>query len=94
MKTLGTFINKKTLVRGKFIDQQSVFYVFQLIIKDEYGKQGIENIVPMSFRDRKIVIKVLGSTWSIEILARRKQIIAKINKELGGEEIIDLVIGE
>ncbi|KKQ53298.1 MAG: hypothetical protein US70_C0004G0015 [Parcubacteria group bacterium GW2011_GWD2_38_11] len=94
MKTLGSFINKKTLSRGVVIDQQSVFYVFQIVIKDEYGRQGLENIVPISFRDRKIFLKTGSSFWENEILLKRKQIVAKINKEIGGEEIMDVVISQ
>ncbi|HBI50962.1 MAG TPA: hypothetical protein DDY21_03905 [Candidatus Moranbacteria bacterium] len=92
MKTLGSFINKKTLNKSAVIDQQSVFYVFQIVIKEEYGRQGLENIVPVSFRDKKVFIRTNSSFWENEILLRRKQIVAKISKELGGEEIIDIVM--
>jgi hypothetical protein len=92
MKTLGSFINKKNLVRGPIVDQQSVFYIFQIVIKEEYGRQGVENIVPVLFRDRKIFIKSSGSALVSDILLKRSQIIGKINKELGGEEIVDLVL--
>lgn len=94
MKTLGSFINKKTLVRRTVIDQQSVFYVFQLIIKEEYGRQGTENIMPVFFKEKKIFIKASGSTWASEIWTRRRQIVARVNKELGGEEIIDLAMAQ
>jgi hypothetical protein len=92
MKTLGSFINKKTLVRGNVIDQQSIFYIFQLIIKEEYGRQGTESITPVFFRERKIFIRTSGSTWANEIWLQRRQIVARVNKELGGEEITDLAI--
>ncbi len=92
MKTLGSFISKKTLERGNFVDQQTVFYIFIRIIKEEYGKQGIEHIVPVSFRERRIELKISGNIWESEILLRKKQIIALLNKELGGEEIADLAV--
>lgn len=92
MKTLGSFINKKTLDRRTYIDEKSVLYVFEAIIKEEYGKQGVENIKPMFFKDKKIFIKVSGSTWPNEILLARKRIVAQVNRELGGEEIIDLAM--
>ncbi|HBI33971.1 MAG TPA: hypothetical protein DEA43_03855 [Candidatus Moranbacteria bacterium] len=92
MKTLGSFINKKTLRKSAVIDQQSVFYVFQIVIKEEYGRQGLENVLPMSLKDRKVFISAGSSFWENEILLKRKQIVAKINKELGGDEIIDIVI--
>ena len=94
MKTLGSFIDKKNLTRSNVVDQQTVFYVFQLIIKEEYGKQGIENITPVFFKEKKIFIKASGSTWASEIWLRRKQIVARVNKELGSEEIIDLAMNQ
>jgi hypothetical protein len=94
MQTLGSFIGKKTLTKRTVIDQQTVFYVFQLIIKEEYGKQGIENITPVFFKEKKIFIKASGSTWASEIWTRRGQIVARVNKELGSEEIIDLAMSQ
>jgi len=94
MRTLGSFINKKTLVRRVAIDQQSVFYVFQLIIKEEYGAQGAENITPVFFKDKKIFIKATGSTWASEIWLRRGAIVRKVNAKLGGEEIVDLALSQ
>jgi hypothetical protein len=91
MKKISSFLNKKTLIKNTTIDQQSIFYVFQLVIKDEYGRQGIENIVPVFFKDRKIFIKAAGA-WASEIWLQRKQIVKKINQQLGGEEIVDLAM--
>jgi len=92
MKTLGSFINKKTLTKNITVDQQTIFYIFQRIIKEEYGRQGAENITPLYFREKKIFIRVSGQTWTGEILLRRALIVAMVNKELGGEEVIDLAM--
>ena len=94
MKTLGSFIDKKTLSRRKIIDEKSVFYIFGLIIKEEFGKQGAKNIIPTLFRDKKIVIKVVGSNWASEILLQKSYILKKLNNELGAEEVFDLVVSD
>ncbi len=96
MKTLGSFINKKSLEsrRTVVIDQQSVFYVFQLVIKEEYGRQGGENITPVFFKEKKIFIKATGSTWASEIWLNRGRIVKKVNDQLGGEEIVDLAMNQ
>ncbi len=94
MRTLGSFMNKKTLVRSAVIDQQSVFFVFQLIIKEEYVVQGAENIKPVFFKDKKIFVKATGSTWASEIWLRRGAIVRKVNEKLGGEEIVDLAMSQ
>ena len=89
MKKIGSLLDRRKLAR-KNIDQETVFYIFRQIIKEEYGKQGAENIVPVFFRDRKIFIKATGSMWASEILTNKKQIIRKVNEHLGGEEIAEL----
>lgn len=94
MRTLGSFLNKKTLIRKTVVDEQSVFYVFQLVIKQEYGLQGAENITPVFFKDKKIFIKASGSIWASEIWLRRGAIVKKVNEKLGGEEIVDLAMSQ
>jgi len=94
MRTLGSFLNKKTLIRKTVVDEQSVFYVFQLVIKQEYGLQGAENITPVFFKDKKIFIKASGSIWASEIWLRRSAIVKKVNEKLGGEEIVDLAMSQ
>ena len=93
MKKIGSLLDKRRLARKK-IDQETVFYIFRQIIKEEYGKQGAENIVPVFFRDRKIFIKSTGSMWASEILTNKKHVIKKINEHLGEEEIAELEISQ
>ena len=94
MKKIGNFLDKKNLTRRAVIDQQSVFYVFQSIIKEEFGRQGLENVIPVFFNDKKIFVKTGGSNWASEIWLQRKQIVKKINQQLGGEEIADLAMSQ
>jgi hypothetical protein len=94
VKKIGSLMNKGTLFRKTKIDQQSVFYIFNLIIKEEYGKQGAENIKPVFFADKKIFVKATGSTWINEIGLQKKQIVKKINEHLGGEEIADIAMSQ
>ena len=90
MKKIGSFLDKRKLIRRTALDQESVFYIFKQVIKEEYGKQGAENIKPVFFTDKKIFVKAIGSTWSGEVLTNKKHIIKKVNEQLGGEEIVDL----
>lgn len=92
MKKIGNLLDKRNFAKKINIDQQSVFYIFNLVIKEEYGKQGAENIKPVFFKDKKIFIKISVSTWESEILTQRKNIVKKINNQLGGDEIIDLAM--
>lgn len=92
MKKIGNLLDKRRFAKKINIDQQSVFYIFNLIVKEEYGKQGAENIKPVFLKDKKIFIKTTGSNWASEILSQKKYIVKKINDQLGDNEIVDLVI--
>lgn len=94
MKKIGNLLDKRRFAKKINIDQQSVFYIFNIIIKEEYGKQGAENIKPIFFKDKKIFIKATSSTWASEILAQKKYIVKKINDQLGDNEIVDLVMSQ
>lgn len=95
MKELGSLLNKRNLAPKRMVvDQQSVFYVFGLVIKAEYGRLGGENIQPVFFKDKKIFVKATGSTWASEIWLNRSHIIKKVNEQLGGEEILDLAMSQ
>lgn len=91
MKKIGNLLDKRKLTR-KSLDQEGIFYVFKQLIREEYGKRGAESIMPIFFRDKKIFVKTSSSTWADEILLNRKEIIKKINEQVGNNEIIDLDI--
>ncbi|EKE20262.1 MAG: hypothetical protein ACD_8C00029G0007 [uncultured bacterium] len=94
MKTLGSFIDKKKLAGQTGIDEKSVFYIFSLIIKEEYGLKGAQNIKPMFFRDKRIFIKISRSAWQSEIWLSKKELIEKINTQLGGNEVLDFATAD
>ena len=91
MKKIGSLLNKKELVRKK-IDQKTIFYIFEIIIKEEYGRQGIKNIKPGFFEDKKIFIKSVNSFWTNEVLEQKNNLIKKINEQLGENEIADIIV--
>jgi hypothetical protein len=94
MKDLRQLLDKKKLRPKAALDDRSVFYVFSLVIKEEYGKQGVENVKAMFFKDRKIFIKTAGSIWASEIWTNRKHIVKRVNEQLGTEEITDLAMSQ
>ena len=50
--------------------------------------------MPVFFKDKKIFVKTAGLNWASEILTNKKQIIKKVNEQLGGEEIVDLEMSQ
>lgn len=94
MKKIGSLLDKRKLARKTNIDQQTIFYIFEIVVKEEYGKQGAENIKPIFFKDKKIFIKAKSSFWADEFLGQKKTIIKKINDQLGGNEISDMAMAQ
>ena len=92
MKKIGSFISNKAITKRSTVDEKTVFYVFGRIIGEEYGKQGLKNVIAESFRDKKIFIRTLGQNWPNEIWLNKAFLLKRINGELGSEEIIDLAM--
>lgn len=92
MKQLGKFLVNKKIATNAGIDEKSVFYLFDTIIRDEYGKQGQKKIRFGSFRDGIIFTRVENEHWASEILLEKFTLLRRMNAELGSEEIKDIVL--
>ena len=90
MKNIGSLLKKKEFSQKIPLDDKSIFFVFSKIIKNEYGNRGIENLKADYFKNGKLFIKTENSNWANEIWLNREDIIAKINRELGTNEIREL----
>jgi predicted nucleic acid-binding Zn ribbon protein len=97
MKNIGQWLAKKTELSGtagpkKQWDEKSIFYAFQRVVKDEYGNQGIKNFVPDFWKNGRLFVRVESSVWASELQLNRQELRAKVNKELGGEEIREIKV--
>lgn len=92
MKKISSLINKNILERKSFVDEKSIFYVFSLLISDEYGKQGIKNIKIILFKNKKISISASNSNWANEIFSNKEYLIEKINSNFQTKEVVDIAI--
>lgn len=92
MKKLEQLLNQKDLNKKAALDEKAIFYIFSKIIKEFYGNKGIENIRPHFYKKGKIFIKSPSSNWTNEIWLNRKEILERINSEIGAEEISDIKI--
>lgn len=90
MKLLKNFLNRKHFNKKTDLDEKTVFYVFEKVIKREYGRMGEENIQPRFYKKGKIFIKTGSSNWANEIWLNRQGLIKKINQELGSGEIKEI----
>lgn len=91
MKKLGNLLSKKNISKPTFVDEKSIFFVFQAVIKEEFGKQGIVNIKPKFFRNKNIFVEIVDDNWKNVFLANSKHILEKINREIGSREVLDVI---
>lgn len=92
MKKIGFLITQKEKKSSAKLEDKDIFYLFERIIKAEYGNQGAKNLKPSFLKGGKIFVKSESSVFSSEIILNKKEIIKKINQEIGNEEIWDIKI--
>jgi len=83
MKSLkNLLIKRKQEIKISFSDKD-VFYVFSRVIKEEYGNYGAEKLKANFFKNKTIFVKSESSNFASELWLNRKNIIRKMNEELG-----------
>ncbi|MCX6765394.1 MAG: DciA family protein [Candidatus Moranbacteria bacterium] len=88
----------KLLLKGKKtsakvnLDDKSIFYIFRQVVQKEYGSRGVENVTPQFFKKKTLFLQAKNSNWANEIWMNRRDIIRKINKEIGTEEVEEIKI--
>lgn len=94
MKDLSSLIKKrnKKIIIDVVLDDKTVFYIFDKIIKSEYGLTGSARVRPDYFKNGKLFVRTQSSAWASEVFLDRKKITEKINQELGKKEIIEIVV--
>ena len=98
MKGIGSYIQKKQkdsdrprrAVYG--IDEQTVMHLFARAVRDEYGRQGENNIVPKLYKNGTIFIAIHNAIWAQEIWLRREFFIKHLNKKIGNNIIKSIKI--
>jgi hypothetical protein len=92
MKKLDSYLKKKNIYKATVIDDKSILFLFGNIIKEEYGKKGSQSLTGKYIKDKKIFVKAENSNWANEFLINKAAIIRKMNNDLGGSEIKDIVL--
>ena len=92
MKKIGFLITQKETVAKLSLNEKDIFYLFERIIRAEYGNQGAKNLKPNFLKDGKIFVKSDSSVFANELLLNKNEIVRKINQEIGSEEIRDIKI--
>ncbi len=92
MKSLGKFLKYKKTIKRKNIDQETVFYLLNKIIKIKYGEVGLLNIKPDFFKDKKIFLRIKNSNWANEVWLNKEMLVMEVNKMIGDNEIKEIKI--
>jgi hypothetical protein len=83
MKILKKYLTKKNIFQKRTLDDQTIFYVFKKVIKDEFGNVGAEKFIPDYYKNKTLFIKSDSSTWASELWTNKVRIVRKLNAELG-----------
>lgn len=92
MKALRDLLKKQIIQKKITVSSKDVFFVFQKVIKEEFGNVGANNFTARHFSNKTIFIQTESSNWASELWLNKKKIIEKINKELGENEVGDIKI--
>ena len=83
MKLLKNYLNKKNLFQARALDEQTIFFVFKKVIKEEFGNVGIEKLIPDYYNNKTIFVKSDSSAWASEMWLNKDLIVRKMNAQLG-----------
>jgi hypothetical protein len=90
MKLLGKLLKKRNNVSRTALTERDIFYIFNRVLREEFGNIGALNLIADFFKNKTLFIKSRSSAWGSELFSNRTSIIKKINKELGSEEIKEI----
>jgi len=83
MKSLKNLLYKRKETKKISLTDKDIFYIFNRVIKEEFGNVGASKLRADYFKNGTIFIKLTSSAWASELFMNRNTIIKKINKELG-----------
>lgn len=94
MKSLKSLLDKKIGAKKSLkkadLNDKDIFYIFNRVIKEEFGNVGASKLKADFFGRKILHIKTESSAWASELWTNKKTLIRKLNKELGQEVIADI----
>ena len=83
MRDLKSLLNRRKDLKKIAFDTKDVFYIFNRIIKREFGEIGAAKFQADYFGKRVLVVRCESSAWASELWNNKGKIIRKMNEELG-----------
>jgi hypothetical protein len=90
MKSLSSLLSIRKKKLKVSLTDKDIFYIFNRIIKEEFGNVGANNLTVDYFKNGKIFVRSKSSAWSNELFMLSATIAKKINQELGEEIILEI----
>lgn len=90
MKLIGKYLSKKNIQISRELDEKTIFHLFDVIIREEYGRVGGVNIRPRYYKKGKIFVDINNSNWANELWINKRDVIRRINNKIGHNEIKDI----
>jgi hypothetical protein len=92
MKSLKNLLEKHKKAAVHSFDDKDVFFVFQRVIREEYGNYGSEKLKADFFKNKTVFVKSESSNFASELWLNRQKIIRKMNEELGEGAVREIKI--
>lgn len=78
-----------TLPKGE-VDEKTIFFLFNRIIEEQYGKRGCSVIHPSRYQDRVLSLKVASPLWANELSVQELVLRKRLNEALD-EEVVQAI---
>jgi hypothetical protein len=83
MKSLKNILEKRKDLKRMTFDTKDVFYIFNRVIKKQFGEIGAAKFQADYFGKKVLVVRCESSAWASELWTNKGKIIRKMNEELG-----------
>lgn len=91
MRNLKDILSEKKAQKSTgAADEKTIFFIFKKVAVELYGTRGLESIIPVFYKEKKLYIQPRSSLWANEVLLEKKKLIQKMNELLEGEVITDI----
>jgi hypothetical protein len=92
LKSLKNLLEKHKKATMHSFDDKDVFFVFQRVIREEYGNYGSEKLKADFFKNKTVFVKSDSSNFASELWTNKQKIIRKMNEELGEGAVKEIKI--
>ena len=81
--SVGAERKASSRAKPKPIDEKTIFFFAEKILRDEYGKRGMEMLRLARFRDGKLSLRAKSSLWADEARNFRSELLRRLARDLG-----------